>query len=160
MSTPDDWRVRGIVGAFIETNRLFDQTDWLYKTIPNCTANGVPGTGVPGNTGCLSNVGTTPGTSTENPGVRNDNAAFFEDTQRTVKQTAFFGSADFDIIPKVLTVTAGARHYKFENSLKGSVSSSFSCFEAGVPPGGCTSGNTNLDAKNLSDYGIRDQAPL
>jgi outer membrane receptor protein involved in Fe transport len=83
--------------------------------------------------------------------MRGDNVAFFEDTQRRVKQTAFFGSADFDVIPKILTVTAGARHYKFENSLKGSVSSSFSCFEAGIPPGGCTSGNTNLDAKNLSD---------
>ena len=150
VSTPDDWRIRGIVGAFFETNKLFDQTDWLYKTIPNCTANATPGTGAPGNTGCMSNVGTVPGTSVENPGVQNDNVAFFEDTRRKVKQTAFFGSADFDIIPKVLTVTAGARHYKFENSILGSVSSSFSCFEAGVQPGGCVSGGTNLDKKNLS----------
>ncbi len=43
-STPDDWRMRGIAGAFFETNRLFDQTDWLYKTIPNCTSNNPPGT--------------------------------------------------------------------------------------------------------------------
>ncbi|MEA3197584.1 MAG: hypothetical protein QOF32_1636, partial [Gammaproteobacteria bacterium] len=42
VSTPDDWRLRGIVGAFYETNKLFDQTDWLYKTIPACTSNGLP----------------------------------------------------------------------------------------------------------------------
>jgi outer membrane receptor protein involved in Fe transport len=148
LSTPDDWRIRGIVGAFFEQNKLFDQTDWSYKSIPACTSNGAPGT--PGNTGCLSNIGTNPLATTENPGVQNDNVAFFEDTQREVKQTAFFGSVDFDIIPKVLTVTAGARHYKFENSFTGSVTSSFSCFEAGNPPGGCTSGSTDLNAKNLS----------
>jgi outer membrane receptor protein involved in Fe transport len=148
LSTPDDWRVRGIAGAFFETNRLFDQTDWLYKTVPSCTSNGPSGT--PGNTGCFSNVGTSPGTTVENPGVQNDNVAFFEDTTRQVKQTAFFGSVDFDIIPKVLTITAGTRHYNFDEYFKGSVSSSFYCFEQGNPAGGCTNGNTNLDAKNLS----------
>jgi iron complex outermembrane recepter protein len=148
LSTPDDWRIRGIVGAFFETNRLFDQTDWLYKTIPNCTSNGAPGT--PGNTDCLSDVGTVPGTTVENPGVQNDNVAFFEDTTRQVKQTAFFGSVDFDIIPKVLTVTAGTRHYNFDEYFKGSVTSSFGCFQAGVPAGGCLADAANLDAKNLS----------
>jgi outer membrane receptor protein involved in Fe transport len=147
LGTPDDWRVRGIVGAFYEQNKLFDQTDWLYKSLPACTSNGAPGT--PGNTDCMSDIGTAPGATTENPGAQNDNVAFFEDTQREVKQTAFFGSVDFDIIPKVLTVTAGTRHYKFENSFTGSVTSSFSCFEAGDPAGGCTSGATNLNAKDL-----------
>ncbi len=148
LSTPDDWRIRGIVGVFLESNKLFDQTDWLYKTIPACTSNGLPGT--VGNSGCLSNVGTVPGTTTENPGVQNDNVAFFEDTHREVKQTAFFGSADFDIIPKVLTITAGARHYSFDNKFVGSVTSSFFCFEQGAPAGGCLNDSTNLDAKNLS----------
>jgi iron complex outermembrane recepter protein len=148
LSTPDDWRIRGIVGAFFETNRLFDQTDWLYKTIPNCTSNGAPGT--PGNTDCLSDVGTAPNTTVENPGVQNDNVAFFEDTTRQVKQTAVFGSVDFDIIPKVLTVTAGTRHYNFDEYFKGSVTSSFGCFQGGAPAGGCLADTTNLDAKNLS----------
>jgi iron complex outermembrane recepter protein len=147
VSTPDDWRIRGIVGVFYEQNKLFDQTDWLYKTLPACTSNGAPGT--VGNTECLTDVGTAPGTTTENPGVQNDSVAFFEDTQREVKQTAFFGSVDFDIIPKVLTVTAGTRHYQFENSFTGSVTSSFSCFEAGNPSGGCTSGATDLNGKDL-----------
>ena len=149
VSTPDDWRVRGIAGAFFETNRLFDQTDWLYKTIPTCTSNGAPGT--PGNSGCFTNVGTAPGATVENPGEQNDNVAFFEDTTRLVKQTAFFGSVDFDIIPKVLTITAGTRYYHFDEYLKGSVSSSFGCFEQGAPTGGCPNGRTNLDAKNSSE---------
>jgi len=147
-STPDGWRVRGIVGAFFESNKLFDQTDWLYKSIPNCTSNGLPGT--LGNTGCMSNVGTVPDTTIENPGVRNDNVAFFEDTHREVKQTAFFGSVDFDIIPKVLTITAGTRHYSFDNKFVGSVTGSFYCFEQGAPAGGCINDGTNLDKKNLS----------
>jgi iron complex outermembrane receptor protein len=147
VSTPDDWRIRGIVGVFYEQNKLFDQTDWLYKTLPACTSNGAPGT--PGNTECLTDIGTNPNATTENPGVQNDNVAFFEDTQREVKQTAVFGSLDFDIIPKVLTITGGARHYQFENSFTGSVTSSFSCFEAGDPAGGCTSGSIDLNGDNL-----------
>ena len=160
LSTPDDWRIRGILGAFYETNKLFDQTDWLYKTIPNCTSNGAPGT--PGNSGCMSNVGTAPGTTVENPGAQNDNVAFFEDTTREVKQTAVFGSIDFDIIPKVLTVTAGTRHYNFDEYFKGSVSSSFGCFEAGAPAGGCIAGSNNLDKRNLSstESGFKSRANI
>jgi len=160
VSTPDDWRIRGIVGAFYEQNKLFDQTDWLYKTIPNCTSNTAPGT--PGNTGCLSNIGTAPGATTENPGVQNDNVAFFEDTQREVKQTAFFGSVDFDIIPKVLTVTGGARHFQFENSFAGSVTGSFFCFEQGAPAGGCVNDATNLNKKDLrfTESGTRSRANI
>ncbi len=32
LSTPDDWRLRGIVGAFYEELRLFDQLNWQYRT--------------------------------------------------------------------------------------------------------------------------------
>jgi outer membrane receptor protein involved in Fe transport len=147
VSTPDDWRIRGIVGAFYEQNKLFDQTDWAYKTMPTCTSNGPSGTA--GNTGCISNLGTVPGATTENPGAQNDNVSFFEDTQREVKQTAVFGSVDFDIIPKVLTVTAGTRHYQFENSFTGSVTYGFYCFEQGAPAGGCYNDSIDLNAKDL-----------
>ena len=104
-STPDDWRLRGIVGAYYENNKLYDQTAWEYKNIPPCTSNTAAGT--PGNTGCLSNVGTIPGTYVQSPGVKNDNTSFFQDQFRETKQTAFFMSSDFDIIPKVLTFTVG-----------------------------------------------------
>jgi len=147
LSTPDDWRIRGIVGVFYETNKLFDHTDWQYKNIPNCTSNTPSGT--PGNTACESDLGTVPGATTENPGVQNDNVSFFEDTQREVKQTAEFASVDVDIIPKVLTLTAGIRHYKFDNSFTGSVTYGFYCFEQGVIPGGCSNDSINLNSKNL-----------
>ncbi|HVC02324.1 MAG TPA: TonB-dependent receptor [Steroidobacteraceae bacterium] len=160
LSTPDDWRLRGIAGAYFEDDKLFDQTDWGYKTVPSCTSNGPSGS--PGNSGCFSNVGTYPGSSVENPGVQPDNIAFFEDTRRDVRQLAFFASMDFDIIPKVLTITAGTRHYRFDNYFKGSVSSSFGCFEQGVPAGGCIAGANNLDARNLQDTesGWRSRANL
>ena len=161
LSTPSDWRTRGIIGAFYEDNKLFDQTDWGYKTLPNCTSNGAPGT--PGNTGCLSNVGTFPGTSVENPGIQPSNIAFFEDTRRDLRQLAFFASVDYDIIPKVLTVTAGTRHYRFDQNFKGSVMSSFGCFDAGTPVGGCQSAySINLDGKDLqsSESGFKSRANI
>ena len=165
LSTPDDWRFRGIIGAFYEQNELFDQTDWLYKTIPNCTANGAFGT--PGNSGCLSNVSTAAprngvNATVEQPGLRNDNTAFFEDTTRRVKQTALFVSLDYDLIPEVLTLTAGTRYFEFDKYFKGSVTSSFSCFEAGTPAGGCNSGANNLDARNLTgkESGFRSRGNI
>ena len=148
LNTPDDWRFRGIAGVFWEDNKLFNQSGWDYKTVPSCTSNGPAQT--PGNSGCFADVGTFPGSTVENPGV--NPASFYQDTVRDTKQTAFFASFDYDLIPKVLTLTAGTRHFRFENSLAGSVMSSFGCFEAGVPPGGCQSDSShNLNAQNLRD---------
>ncbi len=149
LSTPDDWRVRAIAGAFWEDNRLFDQTGWNYKTVPSCTSNGAVGT--PGNTGCFTDIGTAPGTTVVNPGVQGPNTSFYQDTVRQTKQTAFFASADFDVIPKVLTITAGTRHFRFDNTSAGSVTGSFGCFDQGTPAGGCNGGAYNLNAQNLHD---------
>ncbi len=151
LSTPDDWQFRAIAGAFWESNKLYDQTDWMYKTIPACTSNGAAGT--PGNTGCLSNIGTFPGTTVVNPGIQSPNSSFYQDTVRETKQTAFFLSVDYDLIPKVLTATLGTRYFRFDNSSDGSVIASFGCFEAGLPAGGChsTAYSYNLNAENLSD---------
>src|SRR3984893_3758827 len=140
LSTPDDWRARGIVGAFWEDQRIYDQTDWLYKTIPNCTTVG--------QTGCMTDVGPTPTSTLNNPNTRNDNTAFFEDVRRGYKQYAFFTSVDFDIIPKVLTITGGTRYYRFSNFMNGSVVSSFGCANAGPAP--CLAGATNINAENLT----------
>ena len=158
LSTPDEWRLRAIAGAFWEDNKLYDQTGWNYKNVPSCTADSGPG-----NTGCFSNVGTFPGTTVVNPGVQGDNTSFYQDTVRETKQTAFFASVDFDLIPKVLTLTAGTRHFKFDNSSAGSVLSSFGCFQGGVPPGGCQSGfSYNLNAQNLknSESGFKSRGNL
>jgi iron complex outermembrane recepter protein len=166
LSTPDDWRIRAIAGAFWEENKLYDQTAWMYKTIPPCTSNATPGTPGNGDTGCLSNVGTFPGTTVQNPGVQSDNTSFYQDQVRETKQTAIFASLDFDLIPKVLTLTVGTRHFRFDNSMAGSVLSSFGCFEQGVKPAGCQgdvgSYTFNLNAANLSntESGFKNRANL
>ena len=148
-STPDDWRLRAIAGAYYEDNKLYDQTAWMYKNIPACTSNGAPGT--PGNTGCLSNIGPFPDTYVQNPGIQGDNTSFYQDQFRETKQTAFFASVDFDIIPKVLTITGGTRHFLFENHNQGSVLSSFGCFQQGTAPCHDPAFSYNLDAQNLRD---------
>ena len=149
LSTPDEWRLRAIVGAYWEDNKLFDQTGWQYKNVPSCTTNDPAGTG--GNAGCFTNVGTAPGATVVNPGIQGPTTSFYQDTMRETKQTAFFASVDFDIIPKVLTLTAGTRHFRFANSSVGSVTGSFGCFEQGAPPTGCLADNFNLNAQNLHD---------
>ncbi len=149
-STPDDWRIRGIAGVYLEDNKLYDQSDWRYKNVPSCTTNDPSGTG--GNSGCFSNIGTAANTTVVNPGVRDGNSSFYQDDVRDVKQTAFFISMDYDFIPKVLTATLGTRHFDFRNSFKGSVNGSFNCFEQGVPTGGCQGSTAyNLDQAGLSN---------
>ena len=135
LTTPDEWRWRGILGAFWENNTLYDQTGWNYKNVPSCTSNGAGGS--PGNDGCFANIGTVPNTTVVNSGVQGDHTSFYQDTIRTTKQTAFFVSADYDLIPKVLTATVGTRHFRFDNSSAGSVSASFGCFQGGAPATGC-----------------------
>jgi iron complex outermembrane receptor protein len=149
LSTPDEWRLRAIVGAYWEDNKLFDQTGWQYKTVPSCTTDDPAGTG--GNAGCFTNVGTAPGATVVNPGIQGPTTSFYQDTMRETKQTAFFASVDFDLIPKVLTLTAGTRHFRFANSSVGSVTGSFGCFEQGAPATGCLVDNFNLNAQNLHD---------
>jgi len=159
LSTPDEWRLRAIAGAFWEDLRIYDQLNWLYKTLPPCveTQAGTPSTSV----GCLTNVGPIPGSSLNNPElIRGDNVAFFNDVKRGYTQRAFFTSLDFDIVPKVLTITAGTRYYHFDNDEKGAVVGSFFCYEAGAPP--CLASATNIDAENLKTTysGFKSRANL
>ncbi len=109
--------------------KVFQQPD---KSVPTCVAGGDPL--------CFQNVQPVPGSPVRNPNPRNDGVAFFEDTFRTYKQTAFFASVDVDIIPKVLTLTAGTRHYDYKMDFGGTVVSSFGCFNySGVSVSGpCT----------------------
>ena len=155
LSTPDAWRIRGIAGAYWEDNKLYDVTSWHYKSLPSCTSAD--------NVGCITNVGTLPGTTVQYPGVQTDDTTFFQDAHRETKQTAFFISGDFDIIPKVLTFTAGTRHFRFDNSFVGSVSESFGCFQGGAPPCMNYPGYAfNLDAQHLrgSESGTKSRANL
>lgn len=153
LSTPDDWRLRAIGGVYYEDNKLYDQSDWRYKTVPGCSASVTDG--------CFTPTGTVPGTTVVNPGVRDANSSFYQDDVREVKQTAFFLSVDYDLIPKVLTATIGTRHFSFKNSLKGDVATSFYCFEQGVIAGGCINGY-DLNQQKLADTesGWRSRANL
>jgi iron complex outermembrane recepter protein len=151
VSTPDDWRVRGIVGAFYEDFKVYDNTDWFYKTLPNCTYTGEPS--------CIGDLATPPGATSNSPGVRPDGESFFDDVQRGYKQYAFFGSADFDIIPKILTITGGTRYYHFDNTETGSDVSGFGCQNVAGP---CTNGADALDPKHLETtyHGFKSRGNL
>jgi len=160
LSTPEDRRLRGIVGAYVEDNKVYDQTEWIETTMPSCTSNGAPGTS--GNSGCLSNIGTVPGATVGRPGIQADGVSFYPDALRDTKQTAFFASADFDILPKVLTLTVGTRHFRFDNSQVGSLTQGFTCFEQGTPPNGCLTDSFNFNTSGLrsKESGFRSRGNL
>jgi outer membrane receptor protein involved in Fe transport len=149
ISTPDDWRVRGIGGLFWEDYKVQDDTDYLYETAPGFEPIVPPA-----------------GATSFNPSVRNSNTAFTSDITRGYTQKAAFGSVDVDIIPKTLTFTAGTRYYKFNNTEVGSSVGSFGCYVGTATTTPCpfdsSSSNVNLNAANLhSSYsGFKSRANL
>ena len=151
VSTPDDWRLRGIGGLYWEEFKIHDDTDWTYKTVPSCSASY--------DVNCFNNVQPWPGSTANNPKERNDNIGFFDDTTRTILQRAAFLSGDFDIIPKTLTFTAGTRYYHFDQSEEGGDVGSFYCEQYSVTTyfGPCTSA-TNGNGKQ-GGTGIAGSAP-
>ena len=145
LSTPDDWRVRAIGGVYWEEYKIYDDTDWTYKTVPTCSATVT--------SGCFNNVQPFAGSTANNPNERNDNIAFFDDITRTIIQKAAFGSVDIDIIPKTLIFTAGTRYYKFNESELGGDVGSFYCknFTATTYFGPCTSATNGPKAPYGTD---------
>jgi iron complex outermembrane receptor protein len=141
LSTPDDWRARAIVGAFWEDFEVDDNTDWHYRTLPPCLAVG--------QVGCMTQIVPPPGSTATNPSVRDSTESFFDDIQRGYKQWAFFGSFDFDIIPKILTVTAGTRYYHFSNTETGSNVYSFDTYDCGPVPSAACEDPNNINALGL-----------
>jgi iron complex outermembrane receptor protein len=143
LSTPDDWRLRGIVGAYYEQFKIYDDQNFNYKTVPSCTPANLS-IALAGGQPCIADVRTAPGSTANFPGIRSDATAFGEDTQRGYDQTAFFGSFDYDIIPKVLTFTAGTRWYQYNEFEVGSqYGTNTSCLN--VANGACTGGMVNID---------------
>jgi iron complex outermembrane recepter protein len=161
ISTPDDKRVRGLFGAYWESFQISDDTEWSYKSVPTCSASSGPM--------CFNNVQPVSGSNVANPNPRNDNVAFFEDTHRDIKQTAFFGSVDIDLIPKVLTLTGGTRYFKYDEDFYGTVVSSFDCFnyasssinEKPASTGPCTNYTYSAKIQNSASYhGFKSRANL
>ncbi|HEV2228268.1 MAG TPA: TonB-dependent receptor [Steroidobacteraceae bacterium] len=169
LSTPDEWRLRGLVGLFYEDEKVYDDTEWLYKSVPDCSPSGL-------NNNCFLPIQPWPGPANR-PGIRNESTGFFDDFQRGYDQTAAFTSIDYDILPKVLTVTAGTRWYDIHNKTRGGDVGSFYCkafapttyygvcgqnpvagaFGSGAPYG------TNLNLQNpnsLTATGFRSRANI
>jgi iron complex outermembrane recepter protein len=149
VSTPDDWRTRGIVGVFWEDFEIKDVQNFNYKTVPTCNPNNLA-IAVAGGAPCVANTGTATGSTASDPGARGDTTAFGEDIQRGYKQTAVFGSADFDIIPKTLTVTGGTRWYHYSEFEAGSqYQTNDGCVNIANTAAGCQADVHNISAANL-----------
>jgi outer membrane receptor protein involved in Fe transport len=151
VSTPDTWRLRGLGGFYYEDFEVKEQTNFDYLTD---TSNFIP-------------LGPPPGSQASDPNVRSPNTGFFTDATRGYKQYAIFGSADFDILPKVLTATFGTRWYEFYDFEKGYVAGSFGCgfgpYNDYSGPAPCNAGNDhNLTKAHLQTrtYGFKNRANL
>jgi iron complex outermembrane receptor protein len=153
LSTNEENRYRALVGGYWEEFIIKDQMNFNYLAIPQCnTANlGISNAGGPD---CLSAVGPIPGNYATNPNLReNSNTAFGEDDKRGYRQTAFFTSIDYDLIPKVLTLTGGTRYYHYDEFEQGSefYSESSSPLILNHPNGVCIQGGACGFGINLNN---------
>ncbi len=117
LSTPDDWRLRALVGAYWENYVILDQAHWSYVTVPTCSPTGL-------NVNCFLPLTPWPGSPAYTPVPP---TGFFDDVERGYKQLAEFASVDFDVIPKVLTITGGIRHFRYNGDETGGDVGSFYC---------------------------------
>ena len=118
LSTPDDKRIRALVGAYWENYTIVDQTQWTYVTVPLCSASGL-------DNNCFLPLQPWPGSPAFTPTPA---SGFFDDVKRGYKQLAEFASVDVDLLPKTLTLTAGIRHFKYDDSeTEGGYVGSFYC---------------------------------
>ena len=137
LSTSDDNRLRGLLGGYWEEFLIRDQMNFNYLAIPQCSAANLA-ISQSGGPDCVSAVGPIPGNFASDPSLReNSDTAFGEDTERGYRQTAVFTSVDFDLIPKVLTLTGGTRYYHYDEFERGSEFVT-STAANNVPNGACT----------------------
>jgi outer membrane receptor protein involved in Fe transport len=88
-STPQDWRVRAIAGAFFQRQTNDILQDYIVDNLaPDLSVNGRPGT------------------------------LWLTKQERKDKDYALFGEVEFDVTPQV-TLVAGGRYFKFDNTLFG-----------------------------------------
>jgi len=166
VSTPNDWRLRGIGGLFYENYQIQEQTDWFYLTaLPYFHPIGPPtgyfslngstylpnGTLVPGDT--PGRVFVPAPVTSINPNIRPLGDSFFDDITRGYTQKAAFASLDVELIPKTLTLTAGTRYSRTATSEVGSDVGSTGCdiiYDSPVPnPCVNHSSFTNINSEGL-----------
>src|SRR3984957_3819197 len=121
-STPDDWRVRGLLGVFWEDQKIQASQNFAYG---DEQAGFAP-------------FGPIGGITTFDPSQRPAGTVFFSDLTRGYRQRAVFGEVAFDILPKTLTLTVGTRYYHFKNYPQGQSDSEYGCrnIDPCVPPAG------------------------
>jgi len=120
IQSSDDNRLRVLVGAYWEKFNIKDNMNFNYMPIPQCSPANLA-ISQAGGPDCVEAVGPVPGFWSSDPSLRTGtNTAFGENDQRGYKQLAFFGSFDFDIVPKILTLTAGIRHFHYDEYEEGS----------------------------------------
>jgi len=164
VSTSEKYRVRALLGAYWEKFVINDNMNFNYLVIPQCTPANLT-MALAGGADCLSAVGPLPGTQASDPSLReNMNNAFGQDVQRGYKQYAFFISVDFDLIPKVLTLSGGTRRYHYDEFQHGSqwYSETIKPLIVNHPNGACTAAEScglpiNLDK---SESGFQSRANL
>jgi iron complex outermembrane receptor protein len=155
-SSPDDWRLRGLVGAYWENFQIKDDMNFEQKTIPSCTPENLAAA-LAGGPLCLGNV--TPVQAAIDPTTRGDTTNFGEDLQRGYKQTAVFVSGDFDLIPKVLTLTAGTRYFKYvEQEVGSQYGTGGRCVD--IPNGDCTATPINYSDHHATFTGFKSRGNL
>ena len=132
VSTPDDWRLRGLLGVFWEEYQINENIDWFYRGAPACSATVTSVCFVDVGPPSPSSPVTYPYVQVNNPSIRPNNESYFDDIIRGFRQQALFGSMDYEIIPKTLTATIGTRYYRLNTTEVGFSGGSFGCF---VPAG-------------------------
>src|SRR6202044_2879895 len=121
-STPDNSRVRGLLGVFWEDYKIEASQNFAYG---DEQAGFAP-------------FGPIGGITTFDPSERPAGTVFIADLTRGYRQRAVFGEVAFDILPKTLTLTVGSRYYHFNNYLQGQSDSEYGCRNINpcVPPAG------------------------
>jgi iron complex outermembrane recepter protein len=161
LSTPDTWRIRALGGLYYEKYQIQDQGDWYYLTaLPyfNPIAPPTDAWVLDGKPVCPCTPGAVrapdyPVTSI-NPNVRPLGDAFFNDITRGYDQKAAYASADFEVVPRTLTLTAGTRYFSNTTSQVGSVTGSFYCGKLNNPLGPPADPCINRDFGNLDSLGL------
>jgi len=151
LMTPDDYRLRAIGGVYYEDFNIDDHMDFNYKTIPSCTPTNLAAA-LAGGYPCVADAESSPGV------VMPDNTAFGEVEQRGYKQEAAFGSVSYDIIPDVLTATAGTRYYHYSEWQTGTEFYTTAA-QVNVPNGTYVGNDTAMDY-HQSYHGFKSRANL
>jgi outer membrane receptor protein involved in Fe transport len=158
-TSSEDLPVRGVLGAYWEKFVIDDDMNFNYLTIPQCSPANLA-VSAAGGPDCVAAVGPIPGYYATDPSTRlNSNTAFGEDVQRGYVQKAFFGSFDFDLIPKVLTFTAGTRHFTYDEFEHGSEYYSATSSILNVPNGSNKYDGFGINLKK-SESGFKSRGNL